>query len=211
VEAAEEHIEFTKTGRYFTLGESDSDKHLLIALHGYGYLASKFTTKFNQVDLSKYFVVCPEGLHRFYLAGYNGKIGAAWMTKEDRENDIKDYINYLDNLLSSLKSKNSFKSITLLGFSQGGATASRWLALGQHSFDKFILWATVFPPDMPQSYNSKFKSSSNYFVYGNKDEFYSEEKIALHEEELNHLNIPFEMIKFEGNHNIDSKTLLKLL
>lgn len=211
MEVAEEHIEFLKTGRYFTLGEPGPGKHLLIALHGYGYLASKFTSKFNQVDLTKYFIVCPEGMHRFYLAGYNGKIGAAWMTKEDRQNDIKDYINYLDTLLSKLKSKNNFKTITLLGFSQGGATASRWLALGKHSFDKFILWATVFPPDMPQSYNAKFNNSINYFVYGNKDEFYNEEKIAHHADELNDLNIPFEMIKFEGNHNIDSNTLLKLL
>jgi predicted esterase len=211
MEVAEEHIEITKTARYFTLGEPGPNKHLLIALHGYGYLASKFAAKFNQVDLSKYYIVCPEGMNRFYLSGYNGKIGAAWMTKEDRLNDIEDYVNYLDLLLSKLLLKNNFETITLLGFSQGGATASRWLALGNHSFDKFILWATVFPPDMPPTYNVKFNSSVNYFVYGNKDEFYNEEKIDIHTEELNRLNIPFELIKFEGNHNIDSDTLLKLL
>lgn len=209
--STEGHIKFQKNGRYFTLGKPSGKKHLLIALHGYGHLAEFFIRKFQNVDIEKYFVVCPEGLHRYYQSGTSGRVGASWMTKEDRLNDIDDYVNFLNTLLSHFKSLYDFQTVTLLGFSQGGATACRWLAYGKHNFDRFILWATVFPPDMEKEYSKKFNQSKNYFVFGNNDEYYTEEKVNEHFEELSALNITFEMIKFDGNHNIHEETLLKIL
>lgn len=211
MQTSEQTIEFQKSGRYFTLGKIEDEKILLIALHGYGYLAEYFIKKFQNVDLEKYVVVCPEAPHRFYRSGNSGRVGASWMTKEDRLNDIKDYVTFLDTLLDSLKSETKFSSITLLGFSQGGATACRWLAYGKHSFDRFILWATVFPPDMEKEYSNKFKSSNNYFIFGTKDEYYSQDKVQQHFEALIQLNIPFEMRNFDGTHTIHEETLLSIL
>ena len=209
--SSEHHILFQKSGRYFVHGELENDKHLLIALHGYGHLAEYFIRKFHAVDTDRYVIVCPEAPHRFYLKESSGRVGASWMTKEDRLTDIKDYITYLDTLLTDLKSKHSFSSITLLGFSQGGATASRWLAYGKHEFDKFVLWATVFPPDMEPEYCEKFNKSRNYFVFGTKDEYYNIESIHEHFKELERLNVPFEMLNFDGTHNIHDGTLLSIL
>ena len=36
--------------------------------------------------------MAPEGLSRFYLEGFSGKVGATWMTREDRLNDIDNYL-----------------------------------------------------------------------------------------------------------------------
>lgn len=211
MQISEQNIDFQKRGRYFTLGKIEDGKHLLIALHGYGYLAEYFIRKFQKVDLEKYVVICPEAPHRFYQSGNSGRVGASWMTKVDRLNDIKDYVTFLDTLLDSLKSQADFDSITLLGFSQGGATASRWLAYGKHSFDRFILWATTFPSDMEKEYLNKFRSSVNYFVFGRKDEYYSPDKVREHFQALNQLNIPFEMRNFDGAHNVHEETLLSIL
>ena len=209
--ASEHHYYFQKSSRYFVHGDLSDGKHLLIALHGYGYLPEFFIRKFHGVDTEKYVVVCPEGMHRFYQSGTNGRVGASWMTKEDRLNDIQDYVVQLNTLLDHLKSNHSFQSITLLGFSQGGATASRWLAFGKHQFDKFILWATVFPPDMEKEYCEKFNDSKNYFVFGTKDEYNNEETIREHFQELESKNIQFEMLSFVGGHDIDEETLLSIL
>ena len=208
---SESHIKFQKNGRYFTLGEPADGKELLIALHGYGYLAQYFSRKFNAVDLDKYVVIIPEGLHRFYHSGTSGRVGASWMTKEDRLSDIEDYISFLDALLIHLKSEFSFKSVTLLGFSQGGATASRWLAYGSHNFDKFILWATVFPPDMEKSYTQRFNQSANFFVFGTKDEYYSQEIVNEHFGEMKKMQLNFQMLTFEGRHDIHPETLNAVL
>jgi predicted esterase len=207
----EHHIKFTKSGRYFTHGEMSDGKELIIALHGYGHLAAFFIKKFHQIDTSKYVIVCPEGLNRYYQNGTHGRVGASWMTKEDRENDIQDYITFLDTLLDHLKSECSFSKITLVGFSQGGATASRWLAYGHHNFDRFILWATVFPPDMEKEYTSKFNESENFFVFGSEDEYYSPAIVEDHFKEIQALELNFQMINFEGKHNIHQETLLNIL
>lgn len=204
---SESHISYPSSGRYFILGDLSPDKHLIIALHGHGHLAAYFIQKFKNLDLDKYVIVCPEAPNRYYKNGTEGRVGATWMTKEDRLTDIQNYISLLDNTLDELKSNQNFNSISLLGFSQGGATASRWLAYGKHQFDKFLLWATVFPPDMDPEYCEKFNHSANYFVFGTKDDYYSENKVKKHFEELNKLNLRFELIIFDGTHDINEETL----
>ena len=207
----EGHIKFEKSGRFFTYGNADTAEHILIAVHGYGQLAAFFIRKFHVLDPDKYFVVCPEGLHRFYQAGTSGRVGASWMTKEDRLTDIADYISFLDALMSDLGARNSFKTKTLLGFSQGGATASRWIAYGKHEFDVFMLWSAVFPPDMDPGAKLKFTTLKNYFIIGTADEYTTIEQAEEYHKGLNNEHIQFEFVKFEGNHSINSELLIKLL
>lgn len=211
MKALEQHINYQRTGRYYTLGDLTQAKKLLFALHGYAQLAAYFIRKFNHLDPSEYFIVCPEAPHRFYKEGTSGRVGASWMTKEDRLTDINDYVVFLDEVWSTIHLNKSFETTTLLGFSQGGATASRWVAQGKASFDRFILWAAVFPPDMKKNYTNKFKSSDNFFVIGTSDEYSSVERA---EEQINAINkngFLFEFITFNGNHSIQAETLNKLL
>lgn len=211
MQAKENHIQFQKTGRYFTWGDPVKAEHLLIAIHGYGQLAPYFVRKFNQLDPEKYFVVCPEGPHRFYLSGSAGRVGASWMTKEDRLNDIDDYIAFLNTLNRAILNENDFTTKTLLGFSQGGATASRWIAYGDCTFDQFLLWAAVFPPDMSPEAFVKFKSVKNHFIIGTEDEYTPLEKAKEYHAALNKFGMNFEFIKFEGKHVIDTALLQQLI
>lgn len=200
-------FKYQKTGRYSTFGNPAVAKHILIALHGYGQLAPFFIRKFNQLDPNQYFVVCPEGPHRFYRNGTSGRVGASWMTKEERETDIQDYILFLDQLMDHVITENSFEKKTLLGFSQGGATASRWLAYGRYQFDQFLLWAAVFPPDMDAHFIPRFESSENFWIIGDQDEFISMAKAKNYFEELKKQLKRIEFVNFEGTHDIDAATL----
>jgi len=204
-------IEITKTAKYTTFGNPKSATTIIFALHGYGQLVDFFIRKFNYLDENKFFIVAPEGLHRFYLKGSSGRVGASWMTKEQRQIDINDYIVYLDTLWMTIQKKYKFEKRILLGFSQGGATASRWHKLGVFNADQLILWASVFPPDMEIEVEKGFKDSDNYLVFGNKDEYYKESKIDEHFEYLKNMNLEINLIKFKGNHNIDKETLLNLV
>jgi len=200
-----------KTVRYSTMGDPKKAEHLIIALHGYGQLSPYFVRKFRGLDPSTYYVVCPEGLHRFYLSGTSGRVGASWMTKEARESDIQDYLNYLDQLMDQLTAQHTFKNMTLLGFSQGGATASRWIAYGQHQFNRFLLWAAVFPPDMNPDFIPRFNGSKNYWVIGTADEFIDENKANEYFQSLQNQLKQVEFVKFDGKHDIHLETLKGLL
>jgi predicted esterase len=204
-ELLEQNILLQKHFRFYLSENHSLKKKLLIALHGYGQLAQYFAKKFNQLP-EDYALLVPEGMHRFYLQGSSGRVGASWMTKEGRELDIEDNLNYLNQLLSHVMETHVFEEICLLGFSQGGATAARWYDQGTSRFQQFILWASVFPPDVKKP---TYTSGDLHFVLGTEDPYYTSEN---EETECAYFSeIGFNVHRFDGKHDIDSKTLLGIL
>ena len=207
----EHQYKIEKTVRYFTHGNADTAKNIWIVLHGYGQLPYYFIRKFESLDPRENFVVAPEGMHRFYLEGTSGRVGASWMTKEARLDDIQDNISYLDTLAKDLLNKRKYERKILLGFSQGGATATRWHESGDFNADTFVLWASVFPPDLDFDPNqSSLMKSQNYFVLGKNDPYFkgkeSEIKKLFKSQDFN-----FKTIDFDGKHEIDKKPLIQIL
>lgn len=203
----ENTLTIQKTTRYFTHGNIDEASSLLICLHGYGQLPTYFGRKFETVDKS-YFVVIPEGLHRFYLEGSSGRVGASWMTKEARQQDIDDNSNYLTKLVNSMTQNKSFKKIILLGFSQGGATAARFY-YQQQKIDHLVLWASIFPPDLQIESEVVSSPQKNYFVLGNSDPYFNEESQKETLDFYRKLN--YLTIQYNGNHTIEPHVLNDLL
>lgn len=197
-----------KTFRFEVLNTSQSPRKVLYVLHGYGQLVKYFIRKFSKVP-DDILIVAPEGMHRFYLKGSHGRVGASWMTKEARETDIADTISYLnkvDELIS-----NQYPTIEtryLLGFSQGGATAARWAQLGKTSFDALILWASVFPPDLPQL-NAPLPIPHRFFALGDQDQFFTPEDQQATFQQYKEMD--FQLVPFKGDHDIINETLTEIL
>ncbi len=109
-------IQVNKSANFVTHGNPNTAKIIVFALHGYGQLAEFFVRKFNVLNETDYFIVAPEGLHRFYLKGASGRVGASWMTKQERQSDINDYINYLDDVWLKINSEYNFEKKYYLVF-----------------------------------------------------------------------------------------------
>jgi len=196
-----------KTFRYEVSSESHHFDTVLYVLHGYGQQAQYFIRKF-RAQFEHLLVVAPEGMHRFYLQGSSGRVGASWMTKEAREDDITDTLRSLEQLDAKISAEYRPKRKIILGFSQGGATAARWYHLGTVQFDAMILWACVFPPDL--SAEEEIKNAGNqHFVIGSNDEFYNnsaqEELVAFYQRK------GFAVHRFEGKHDIHADTLRSIV
>ena len=203
------YIQSSKTFRYFTLGNPEKAKKILFVLHGYGQLPEYFIQKFNDLG-EDYFIVAPEGMHRFYLKGSSGRVGASWMTKEERLTDISDTINYLNTLYTHVAQQFDVNQISILGFSQGAAAAARWFYSNEKLASQLIIWASVFPPDLERSSEiNPSNSLSNKFVIGKQDEFFDEQQ----QNELMHFYTEngFEVFRFDGKHDIDPFTLTRVL
>mgnify|MGYP005635791035 FL=1 len=71
-------ISVSKTARYYLL-EPEKIKSVLLVVHGYRQLAESFIKKFEPLLNEGVMVIAPEGLHRFYIEGYTGDVGASWM------------------------------------------------------------------------------------------------------------------------------------
>ena len=99
----EHHLEVRRTARYHTLGESGAGE-VWIVCHGYAQLARYFLRAFAAIDDGSRYIVAPEALNRYYhetapgVHGPDARIAATWMTREDRDTEISDYIAYLDAL-----------------------------------------------------------------------------------------------------------------
>lgn len=195
-----------RTYRYYEKGDVSKTDTLLICLHGFGQLAQYFIRKFDNLD-ERIYILSPEGMHRSYLNGNSGRVGASWMTKEARASDISDNLLWLNQLLDKVLTEKSFSKIILFGFSQGGATAARWYFNNQARFNQLILWASVFPPDLEKPAISE--KSNNYFIIGKEDEFYTSEQ-QLAEIEV-YQKMGFQTIHFEGKHDIDKGVLKSII
>lgn len=212
--AQENHIEVARKARYFQMGSIDeSIKQVWFVCHGYGQLASFFIKQFEGLDNGHRIIIAPEALSRFYFAGVSGRIGAAWMTREDRLNEIGDYIRYLDAVYARIFSKldRATVQLSVLGFSQGAATVCRWLAAGGGVADRVILWAGLLPPEL---YAEKklgfFQNLDLHIVVGKNDEYASPDLLRNETKNLKTNKIRFQLHQFDGGHELDAQVLMKI-
>ena len=208
----EHAFQTSRTARYFTLGSLADAAELWFVCHGYGHLAARFLERFRPVESDRRCIVAPEGLSRFYLTDKPGerRVGASWMTREDRLHEIDDYVRYLDALYATVALRTA--RVTALGFSQGTATVFRWLALGSARIDRVIVWGGEVPPDLDlAAAGERLKATQLTFVYGTRDEFFTPKIVAATESRLKAHDIRYELIAFDGGHEIHEPTLRSLI
>ena len=217
----EHHLAVPRSARYFTLGDaSPATREVWFVCHGYGQLAGRFVRHFEPIASGSRLVVAPEGLSRFYLEsgagegrGRNEKIGASWMTREDRLSEIADYVRYLDALQAEIfrDVDRDAVRVHLLGFSQGTATVTRWTALGAVRPERMILWGGEVPPDLDLAAAAQaLRRVRLILVAGDQDEFITGKVLARDEGRLREQGIPFETRRFHGGHELDAGALREL-
>jgi predicted esterase len=207
----EHRLVTTRRARYYTIGGGAQPlSESWIVLHGLGQLASVFITYFQSIDTPDRLVVAPEALNRHYImpegakSSRDAKIGATWMTRHDRENEIADYVDYLDAVWR--ETSQGAARLTVLGFSQGVATAARWIALGNAPVSRFVAWAGQIPPDIDPSAFTKL-SEGITIVTGKTDELATWIAEGDHASRLQAVGINPEYLTFDGGHRMDRLAL----
>ena len=214
----EHHLSVSRTARYWTLGTSSGDVgEVWFTCHGYGQLAARFLEKLRVLDNGRRYLVAPEGLSRFYLSESptERRVGATWMTREDRLAEIDDYVRYLDAVYADVFGSldRARAKVHALGFSQGTSTVSRWAAMGKARIDRLTLWGGEFPPDLDltvDSFADRLRGVRLALVYGRSDEYITPKVVSGILERLRQHGIPYEEIPFEGGHELNESVLRNL-
>ena len=217
----ERHLLVPRSARYSVMGSFDAAlAEVWIVCHGHGQLASRFLTRFIPIEREDRLFVAPEALNRYYLTPPQGgphapntPVGATWMTSEDREREIEDYVRYLDLLYDEIFSIVPRKNVRLwvLGFSQGTATVARWVARGKVDPDRVVLWAGVLPPELTVADAASLtRRAPLTVVLGRHDDFAKPELIAAQESRLKELGVAHETVRFDGGHEIVPEVLRSL-
>ena len=215
----EHHIAVRRTARYYTLGGATREtRDVWIACHGYGQLALAFLSSMATIGAPDRLVVAPEGFSRFYVDRTSmttdppPKVGASWMTREDRDVEIADQVVYLESLVGELRaSLPGDVRLRLLGFSQGVATVSRWVARGTIRPDELILWAGSFPPDIDlPAFSQRVAGTRVTMVFGSRDQLTPITAAEAQLARLTGAGIDATMMSFDGGHRLDDATLRTL-
>lgn len=210
----EHHLTVRRTARYFTLGnERGHPEDVWFVCHGYGQLAARFLRRFQVLDDDSRLIVAPEGLSRFYLTMGGERVGASWMTREDRLGEIADYVSYLDAVRDDVLARIAPSDVrcTALGFSQGAATVTRWATHGGRPLARLILWGGYVPPETDLAAHRELLSSLRLtFVLGDTDPQVAPADVEREEARLREAGIPYSLIRFAGGHELEEGVLGEL-
>lgn len=213
------HIRIERTARFYTLGGDEGCESAWFVLHGYGQLAGEFIRYFSDLAGARTVVVAPEALNRYYLVGPNKApaherpVGATWMTREDRESEIADYVEYLDAVYSEIAERlEPGATVNVIGFSQGAATATRWVTHGSAHIDRLVLWGGLVPPDTHLTAgHASLRHVPLTLVIGSRDHYVDAAALAAERARLDAANVPYELIEFDGGHAVSRSVFPRLL
>lgn len=212
------HLRVGRTARWYSLGEpGPRTRQVWLACHGYGQLAARFLRRFESLDDGTRYMVAPEALNRFYIRpdpgphGPGAPVGATWMTREDRLQEIEDYVGYLDALCGEVFRDVERERVEFfaVGFSQGVATICRWAARASVPPDRLILWAGSLPDEL-QTGPRLFGAARVTLVLGDDDPYGRDGADGRLGVRLEEGGRPFDVVRFHGGHELDASVLRSL-
>lgn len=221
------HIAAVKTARYVVLGPEDGPvDEVWVACHGYGQLATYFGRHFRDALRPGRLVVVPEALSRFYVTDggrrVGERVGASWMTREDRETEIADLVRYLDDVFVAACARAGADPRTVrlgaMGFSQGTATVTRWLAYSPLVRDRssragrLVLWGGALPHDLDLTGHAAWLNRADlHLIAGDRDEFATPGRIVKEERRLTQAGVAYQSVSFSGGHRLDDRLLAEAM
>lgn len=218
-----ESLQVRRTALVAMLGPDGAElpgvRELWYVLHGYAMRAATFLEGFRCIADGTRLLVAPEALSRFYDgtlspgAHRNAPVVASWMTRDERDAEIDDYLAYLDAVHATIIARLGGASprVTVLGFSQGGSTAARWVASGRVHAARLVVWGSAMAPELDLAApGSPLRRAETVFVTGSSDGYVTAKIVAAEVERLRAANFPFRRIAFEGGHRLDEGVLREL-
>lgn len=213
-----------RTARYVVLGaEPAQARRIWFVLHGYGMLAHRFVRPFEHIIPPETCIVAPEALSRFYLempradGGHMQRIGATWLTKESRDTEIADAHQWLDavhdEVMNEAITVQGHAPVTaVLGFSQGVATAMRWVASGSVAPRLFVAWAGGLAQDVDRAaFVRKLENAELLLVSGTRDQYATDANRTAMASAIAALGVKHRILSFDGEHNLHEPLLAEIL
>ena len=205
------HVSYQTINTYSTLNHMTSTtKNVWIACHGIGFLSKYFISYFEELNPEDNYIIAPQAPSKYYQTKAYKYVGASWLTKENKEIEIENVLNYLDSVLEK-ENLPEDKKIILMGFSQGVSIVTRWLVQRKIHCDHLVIHSGSIPLEFTKENFSYLPNLKTTVIYGNKDEYLNQDKL---EDQLKYArNIfpnPPEVIEFDGKHVVDKNSLAKI-
>jgi predicted esterase len=169
---------------------------VFIGFHGYLESAEIQMERLAAVPgTDQWTLVSVQGLNRFYK-GRTQEVVAGWMTRQDREDAIRDNVVYVDNVVEL--TRDGEIPIIYAGFSQGVAMAFRAAIRGKVKAAGVIGVGGDVPPELLADAQSWFPRV--LLMHGARDEWYTAEKMGQDYRALRPRVDDVQTYEYEGGH-----------
>ncbi|MCY3002113.1 MAG: phospholipase [Planctomycetota bacterium] len=191
-------LRVSRTVRVEVSGDPATARETWILVHGYAQLATEMLEACKALEGQERLLVVPEALSRFYRRGSSGPIGASWMTRERREEEIADYVAYLDE-------------VARWSEREGAATVWRWAALGTTRLERLISFGGGVPPDVDLvQAKVKLEATRIELFRGRSDAYHTAEWLERDRARLAGEGLACAALEFDGGHELPPEVLVRL-
>lgn len=173
---------------------AEAPRGALVGFHGYMENAAIQMARLQALDLDGWTRVSVQGLHRFYR-GRSEEVIASWMTREDRDDMIRDNIAWADRAIDAAAPD---LPIVTLGFSQGVAMAFRSAVRGRHRAAAVVAVGGDIPPELLADPAAVFPPT--LLLRGEGDEWYTAAKIEADAAALAARGTRVDVVTYPGVH-----------
>jgi predicted esterase len=101
--------------------------------------------------------------------------------------------------------------VNVIGFSQGAATATRWVTHGRSHLSRLILWGGLMPPETDLSRGpATLRGSRLTLVAGTRDQYVTDVALSAEQARLDSARIEYDVIRFDGGHVVSRSAFPQL-
>lgn len=178
---------------------------LLISVHGYGAHKRYMMREARLVAPDNFVIASIQAPHPHYRPTPDGyRIGYGWLSDEKPEQHISLHHKFILDIIGQLDADGVIDTseIYLYGFSQACALNFRFAFTHGNRLRGVIGVCGGIPGDLDTNDIYKPFDAETLYLYGDDDEFYSQEKLVAFDEKLRSLLPNYRSKQYEAKHEI---------
>lgn len=178
---------------------------LMIAVHGYGAHKRYMMREARAVAPDNYVIAAIQAPHPHYRKVDDGyRIGYGWLSDDRPEQHIRLHHKFVNDVIDTLTADGTVDParVTLYGFSQACALNFRYAFTYPDRLAAVIGVCGGIPGDLAANEKYRPFAARTLYIYGDDDEFYTNEKFAENAATLTQMLPNFASKQFHAKHEI---------
>ena len=178
---------------------------LLIAVHGYGAHKRYMMREARAVAPEDWVIASVQAPHQHFRKLDEGyRIGFGWLTDHKPEESVALHHKFLLNVINKLSTDGIInpEQVYLYGFSQACALNFRFAFTNPDAMRGIVGVCGGIPGDLETNPVYKAFDANTFYLYGDDDEFYTQEKFTSFEQKLRDRLPNFQSKQYEAKHEI---------
>jgi predicted esterase len=178
---------------------------LLIAVHGYGSHKRYMMREAQRIARDDFVIVSVQGPHQHYRPTKDGyRVGFGWLTDHNSEEYVALHHDFLLRIIVGLERDGLIdrNRIYLFGFSQACALNFRFAFTHPEVSAAVIGVCGGIPGDLGENPKYKPFGARTFYLYGDDDEFYTQDKFKAFDAKLNEILPNYRSKHYVAKHEI---------